>query len=220
LFPTITSIQDDRDRASQLFLRLVQVVSMVGFPLVALQWVLAPLYLGSIYGHKWLPCVTAFRLIALYGIGRAVCQPALSMISAMGRPDVNLKISAATCPILVTAVYLGSRTGSFNNVALATAIAHGTFVWFYVIIPFRILGWDIKRFFAALYPAFVCSGLTSVLTGMAYRAIGWPKVSLASLIWLATLFAACYAGLMFSLFRGTALSTCRLVMESLKEARA
>ncbi len=219
LFPTITSVQDEPERAMQLFLRLVQVISIVGFPLVALQWAVTPLYLGSIYGTKWMPCVMAFRLIALYGMGRAVCQPALSLISAMGRPDVNLKVSAATSPILILAIYLGTR-GGINGVAMATAIAHGAFVWFYVVIPFRILKWDVRRFLAALCPAFVCSLLASAMTGVVYWATRSPSASLGLLALLVLLFGALYVALMTVLFKQTALSTLNLVLASLKEARA
>lgn len=218
IFPTVTSVRDDRERALRLFLRLAQMISIVGFPLVALQWAITPLYLGSIYGTKWLPCVTAFRLIALYGIGRAVCQPALTLISAMGRPDVNLKISAATCPVLIAAVYLGT-SGGINGVALATAIAHGALVWLYVAIPFRILGWDIKRFLVALCPAFVCSVLALTATGAVYCAVGSPSVSLGSLGLLILLFGAMYVGSMLALFRQVAVSAAKMVFASVREAR-
>ena len=218
LFPTVASVQHDHEKASSLFLRLVQVISIAGFPLVALMWAVAPLFLGSVYGGKWLPCVTAFRLIAVYGMGRAVCNPALGLISAMGRPDINLKVSAATSPVLVTAVYLGSRYG-IDGVALATAIAHGLFVWLYVVIPFRILRWDVSRFFKALAPAFVSSVIAAAITGAAYEALGAPTVSVGLLLTLGVLCAGLYAAAMLLLFRGTALSTLNLVRTSLREAR-
>jgi len=218
LFPTITSVQQDHERASKLFLRLVEVISIVGFPIIAIEWAIAPLYLGSIYGAKWLPCIIIFRLIAVYGMGRAVCNPALSLISAMGRPDINLKVSAATSPILIAAIYIGSRHG-INGVALATALAHGLFVWFYVIIPFRVLGWDISRFFKTLIPAFVSSVLAAVLTGFVYSAMGSPSVSLIKLGCLILLGFGSYAGFMLLFFRGTAIGTYKLVGNSLRDAR-
>lgn len=218
LFPTFASIQNERDRAKSMFLKLIGMVAMVGFPIVCLEWAVAPLFIGSIYSAKWLPAVTAFRLIALYGMGRAVCAPGGTLISALGRPDINFKISAALCPVLVGAIYIGSHYG-INGVALATAVAHGLFVWLYVLIPFRILGWNPMEAARALAPAFVTSVVAAVATGTVYRACGGGTNSLPMLFALICLGVATYAAANWFLFPSTSRESLRILRTTLQEAR-
>lgn len=217
-FPTFASVQDDPDRARNMFLKLIKVIALAGFPIVCIQWATAPLYVGAIYGGKWLPAVTAFRLIALYGVGRAVCSPGGTLISALGRPDINLKISAAVSPILIAAIYIGSRHG-INGVATATAAAHGLFVWFYIIIPFRILKWNSMEAARALAPALVSSVLAAVITGHLWTAMGSPTRSLGALFALVGIGGACYIGSLFLLFRRAALEAIDLVKTTVRESR-
>lgn len=217
LFPTISSLQDDPDRARRMFLRLMGIISMVGFPIVCIQWAVAPLFVGSIYGSKWLDAVTAFRLISIYGMGRAVCAPALTLISAMGRPDVNFKVSAAMSPILIGAIYLGSRHG-INGVAFATAMANGVFVWLYVVIPFRILGWKPVEAVKAVIPALIPSMIAGVVTSLAYRAVG-TNSSLLQLLALIVIGMMTYALGVKVLFKDEYGKTISLIKTTLREAR-
>ncbi len=220
-FPTFASLQHERDRARDMFLKLIRMISLVGFPIVAMQWALAPLYIGSIYGTKWMPSIVAFRLIAVYGMGRTVCAPGGTLMAALGRPDVNLKLSAGLCPILVAAIFIGSRHG-INGVAVATMLAHGVFVWLYLVIPFMILNWKIGSIFTALVPAFVSSIVAAAFVTLCYKSMGSPNNSLVSLGILLAIGVVVYAFAMFVLFRSVAkesLDTARTAICEMKERR-
>lgn len=218
-FPTFASVQDDPARARAMFLKLIRMISLIGFPIVCLQWALAQLYVSSIYGDKWLPSVTAFRLIALYGIGRAVCAPGSTLIAALGRPDISLKLSAGISPVLIASVIVGSRYG-MNGVAAATAAAHGLFVWLYVVVPFRILRWNPVEAARALWPAFLSSAAAAAVTGWVYQGLGSPVDSLGLLAALLALGACLYIGLLALAFRGPSQETIVLLRTTLRESRA
>jgi len=219
VFPTFSAVQHDPCRAQSMFLKLLALVAAIGFPIIAVQWALAPLYIGALYGTKWLDSVVAFRFIALYGMVRAVCSPALSLIAAMGRPDVNFKLNAATCPVLVTAIYIGSRHG-INGVAAATAIAHGIFTWLWLAIPFRILRWDVRDAIGAIAPAAACSALTGLIAWAGYCALGKSVTSVVLLLELVALSVLVYIGLGMTVFRRSyapIFETVRAVMRDVRE---
>ncbi len=218
LFPTIASVQNDPDRARHMFLRLMTIISLVGFPVVCIQWALAPLFIGSVYGTKWLDAVTAFRLISIYGMGRAVCSPALTLISAMGRPDVNFKVSAAMSPILISAIYLGSRHG-INGVAFATAMANGVFVWLYVLIPFKTLAWNPIEAVKAIIPALTSSLAAGILTWLAYLKFGQSNSSLLVLLILGLFGLTIYIAVVRVIFRDEYNSAVKLIKTTMQEAR-
>lgn len=218
LFPTMANLQHDPDRARRMFLKLMQMIALVGFPIVCVQLATAPLFIGTVYGQKWLGAVTAFRLIALYGIGRAVCAPALTLISAMGRPDVNFKVSAAMSPILVTAIYLGSKHG-INGVAFATAVANGLFVWLYVIAPFRILGWRPLDAAQAVAPALVISILMGLATWALYSVVSPGTDSLLTLGLMIMFGALCYVAITRVLFPKVSADCVSVIKRTLREAR-
>jgi O-antigen/teichoic acid export membrane protein len=218
-FPTFASVQNEPEHAKKLFLKLIRMIALIGFPIVALQWAMAPLYIGTIYGQKWLPSVFAFQLIAVYGIGRAVCQPGGTLISAVGRPDINLKISACATPILLTAILIGSRYG-INGVAGATAVAHGLFVWLYIFVPFRILKWRLSDAFGSLAPAFFSSVFAAFGVGLAWRVFGSPTASLLLLFGLLIFGVILYCTAFLTVFRSTGMEAIDLVTKSIKEARS
>lgn len=218
VFPTFSALQEKPERARRMFMKLLGLVAFIGLPIVSMQWALAPLYIGSIYSAKWLDSVTAFRLIALYGMVRAVCSPALSLIAAMGRPDVNFKLNAAACPVLVGAVFIGSRYG-INGVAAATALAHGFFTWLWLVVPFRILRWSIVDALKAIAPAVVCSVLSGVLVSVVYKIAGGSVGSVVLLIELVLLGMLAYIGFGMILFRGAFSSMIGTLLRAVKEAR-
>ncbi len=218
LFPAFSSVQDQSERAREMFLKFIRVVSLIAFPIVALQWATAPLYVGAIYGQKWMEAVLAFKLIALYGVGRAVCAPALTIVSAMGRPDINLKLTAFSSPILVGAIYLGVQHG-INGVAAATAIAHGLLVWLYVIIPFRVLGWSTEGLFGAFAPALICSLAAGVVTAAIGGTVADSSGSIVSLLALLALGGVCYVVAVWVFFRDAGKQILRMVRAAVGEMR-
>lgn len=218
LFPTIASIQNDHDKARAIFLRVIEFISIVGFPLIAIQWALADMFIVSVYGMKWLPCVIAFKLIAIYGMGKAVCQPTLYLISAMGRPDIGFKVSAAASPVLVAAIYIGSK-GGINGVALATALAHGLIIWLYIIVPFRVLKWDVRCIFTTLAPAFFSSIFAGILTAGLYHIVDGSNKSLPHLLLLGLSGASIYAAAMYVFYHKITVSVFRVIRTSIREAR-
>lgn len=219
LFPTIASVQHDRERAKAMFLKLIRLISLVGFPIACIQWAIAPVFVGAIYGTKWLPAVNAFRLIALYGMGRAVCGPALTLVSALGRPDINLKMTALTSPMLVVGLYIGAHYG-ITGVAFATALVHGLFVWFYMIVPFRVLGWNTVDSIKAITPALICSIMAGCLTAIVYRALGDAVTSLSLLAVLLLVGFGSYVLFVRVFFGTVALETASTLRKTIRDARA
>lgn len=218
LFPTISFVRKDPERARGIFLKMICIIAAVGLPIVALQWATAPLFIEAVYGAKWLPTVTAFRLIALYGIGRAICAPTLTLISAMGRPDICFKMNAAVSPILVVAIVLGSKHG-INGVALATALAHGVFVWLFLVIPFRILGWPVRDAVCAVMPAVFSSLIAAVCCAAAYRFVSLPGNQLVVLGQLLVIGFAIYVLANVLLYRRNSAELLRLARLTLCEAK-
>lgn len=218
LFPTIATIQNDHEKARAIFLRVVEFISIIGFPLISLQWALADIYIVSVYGSKWLPCVIAFKLIAIYGMGKAVCQPTLYLISAMGKPEIGFKVSAAAAPILIAAIYIGSK-GGINGVALATALAHGIVIWLYLIVPFRALKWDVKCVFKTLTPAFVSSVIAAVLVAGLCHITRPANTSLPHFLFLGFSGATVYVIAMYVFYRDISISAFRVIIRAVREAR-
>ncbi|MDH7603031.1 MAG: lipopolysaccharide biosynthesis protein [Armatimonadota bacterium] len=218
VFPTFSALQEEPEHARRMFMKLLGLVAFIGLPIVSMQWSLAPLYIGSIYSTKWLDSVTAFRFIALYGMVRAVCSPTLSLIAAMGRPDVNLKLNAAACPMLVSAVFIGSRYG-INGVAAATALVHGLFTWLWLVVPFRMLKWSIGDAFKAIVPAAVCSALAGMVVSIVYKLAGGDVGSVVLLLELVLLGVLAYVGFGMMLFRGAFSDMVGTLIRAVKEAR-
>ena len=103
LFPTLASVKDDRDRLRAGYVQVVQLTSVVAFPLCAAVFVLGGPATERLLTAAWLPMVPALQVLALGGAFRAIVGPGPLWLS-VGRPDLRTKLQAIDLATLAVAI--------------------------------------------------------------------------------------------------------------------
>ena len=167
-FPVFSLIQNEADSLRRGYLKVVQIISTVNFPLMVGLAVVAPLAVPVIFGEQWLPSVILVQILAIVGLLRSKGNPVGALLLAKGRADLGFKWNLLLTLTQIPALYVGVRTGGTTGVAIAFAmvmIVASIFSYLLLIRP--LLGRCLREYILSMWPAL----WMSVVMGMAVYAV-------------------------------------------------
>lgn len=132
MLPTLSKVQDNKQRTKAILRRSITMSSFLIFPLMAGLAACAEPMVKLILTEKWLPCVPFLQINCIVYATTPIHTANLQAINAIGRSDVFLKLEtikkaiglmviAATVPLGVYAIALG---GVFNSLIFMFVNAH------------------------------------------------------------------------------------------------
>ena len=156
-FPVLSNLQDDRERLVAVYRKSLFFVAMIIFPLMVLCTLLAKPIVIILLTEKWLSCVVLMQWLFLARMFTPISAINMNVLNAIGRSDLFMKLDfakipldililAATIPIGVKAIVIGSFVNSFIcffvNAYLPGRIfgyggLHQLFDWRYIILSLK-----------------------------------------------------------------------------------
>jgi O-antigen/teichoic acid export membrane protein len=161
-FPVLSRSANDHDLFA-LRRRMVRLLTVVLFPLLAGLAITAPLVIPWVFGPTWQPAIVPTQLLCAAGASTIVIDAAGATLMATGRPRALLGYGIAHFLVYVGSVIIVAPLG-IAAVALDAALVHGLFLGVaYVVLlggraehPLRSLWHDIA-------PATIaCMGMAAV----------------------------------------------------------
>lgn len=186
LFPTFSSIQDDNDRLRGGYTKVVRMISLVTFPMMAGLLVVAREFVMTFYGARWEPVVVPLQLLCMVGALQSVSSTGGAVMLSKGRSDVIFKLGLLEAVLMLSAFLIGIRWGLTGLIVAYMAASVPAF-WVGQHCVNRLVDLKMKVFFHSLLPAAVCSvGMGAALIGAKRLVLGAfhvsPPVALAILI--------------------------------------
>ena len=130
-FPAMAKVNDNIVQVKQIYLKVINYVASVNFPVYVASLLLAPEIITLFLGEKWLVSVEIFQILTLWGFIRSIGNPIGSLIMAVGKPKVEMYWNLFMLGYAPVMLYIGSQWG-------LTGIAWGNvFSMFILFIP----GW-------------------------------------------------------------------------------
>jgi PST family polysaccharide transporter/lipopolysaccharide exporter len=120
-FPSFSKLQDDPDRLREAFFRTLGFVTFLGFPAAVGIAVVAPSFVRTFLGAKWMPMVPAMQLLAVYGLVLTVTNTYSPVWKALDRPDYGTKLAATR--VLLIALTIVPMTLWFGIEGAAATVA-------------------------------------------------------------------------------------------------
>ena len=114
--------------------RMVQLLTVVLFPLLALLVLLAPVVVPWLFGPAWEPAVVPTQILAVGGASTLVIDTVGSALQAAGRARSMLGYGIAHFVVYAGAVFIVSSRG-VAAVAIAAAVVHTVFL----VVAYQIL---------------------------------------------------------------------------------
>lgn len=109
LFPSFSSIGNDIKKIRTVYLKVVQTVALITFPLLAGLACLSDLFVSIVFGDKWLEMIPILSLLALVAIPQSIFTINGTLYLNTGRPDIPFKINMVSLPIYAIGFYLGLK---------------------------------------------------------------------------------------------------------------
>ncbi|MFN0159276.1 MAG: lipopolysaccharide biosynthesis protein [Bacteroidota bacterium] len=122
LFPSYSKIQDDRDRLLRAYLKTLSIISLVTVPACLGLCILAPEIIGTLFGTKWLPMVTAFRILCIMCLVRSLSATTSPLFLSLGKPHLDLRAGTLVLVIMVGLMF-SLLTWGIDGIAMAMLIS-------------------------------------------------------------------------------------------------
>jgi O-antigen/teichoic acid export membrane protein len=118
-FPSFSSVQHDTATLQRHYLKLVNFVALVTFPMFIGLSLVADSAVVVFLGARWLPVVLPLRILCVVLCFRAIETIHAPLAMAKGRPQVVLGNTMLGAIVLPPSFYIGARYAGIEGVALA-----------------------------------------------------------------------------------------------------
>lgn len=144
LFPHLCAVRDDWDKFKRQYFSSLKTIALILIPIVLLQASLAYVYVPLIFGKKWIVAIPILILICLSAIPRPFADASTQLVTAIGRPDIDLKWNLIFTGLFIGALLIGVHWQAFG-VAMAVLLCH------WLLLPLYSL-WASRYVFTRLQP--------------------------------------------------------------------
>lgn len=153
-FPVFSKVQKDINKLKKGYLKVLQLLSSVNFPIMAGMAVVAPVAVPIIFGEQWQPSIILIQILTIVGLLRSTGNPVGSLLLAKGRADLGFKWNVALMVTQIPGLYLGAKLGGTVGVAVAFAILMGIYSIFnYLILIRTLLGHCLREYVFSMWSA-------------------------------------------------------------------
>jgi len=162
MFPVLAKIQDDNKRFQDIYLRLVNTISLLTFPLMLGLIAVRENFVMAVFGTKWEPVSTLILIFAPLGLIQSIYTPAGIIFQAKGRTDWWFKWGVFTGVLFITAFWVGLNWGI---IGVASAYLITNIITFYpgVAIPFKLIELKVSRFILSFKKNLILSLLMLII---------------------------------------------------------
>jgi len=121
LFAALARLQREPARLAEVWARGNQVIAAVHVPAYLGMAVVAPDFVPVVLGHKWHAAVPVLQFLSLAGVATTLQTLNWSVLEALGRPEVMLRLRLFSVPLTIAAFALGLRWGVVGVAGLYAA---------------------------------------------------------------------------------------------------
>jgi len=162
-FPVFSKVQNNTARLKKGYLKVLQLLSTVNFPLMAGLAVVAPVAVPVIFGAQWLPSIIVIQILTIVGLLRSIGNPVGSLLMAKGRADLGFKWNVVVMIVQAPGLYLGAKLGGTIGLAIAFAILMCFYSLFgYFVLIRKLLGPCLHEYITSMWPALWMSAAMAV----------------------------------------------------------
>jgi lipopolysaccharide exporter len=160
-FPVFSKIQGDNEKIKNGYMRVINLLSFVNFPIYFGLFLVSPLLVPIMFGEKWNESIMIIQILCGVGLLRTIANPAGSLVMAKGRADMSFMYNTAKTLFQIPFIYLGAHYGGVVGVAIAfLGLKVFYFPFNYFIMIRYLIGPCFKDFVTSMRTAlFMSSGM-------------------------------------------------------------
>lgn len=170
-FPLIASIQHDKKRVKQVYLKTMNLTASVNAPVYVGMALFTPEIVLLLFGANWTESAPLMRILALWGLLRSFGNPAGSLLFGLGHVRLAAKWNASLLLIIPPAVGIGSLWGAAGMAWSMAGLMAVLFIpgWAFLIKP--TCGAGLLEYFRQVAKPTACSIVAGLVGLFAVSAI-------------------------------------------------
>ena len=162
-FPVFSRMQNETNRLKRGYLKVLQLLSTVNFPVMVGLAVVAPIAVPVIFGEQWLPSILLIQILTIVGLLRSTGNPVGSLLLSKGRADLGFKWNLALAITQIPGLYLGAKLGGTVGVAIAFAALQCLYAILNYLVLIRILlGPCLREYITSMWHSLWMSAVMAV----------------------------------------------------------
>jgi O-antigen/teichoic acid export membrane protein len=201
LFPTLSRLQDDKQRLAQGYVRAVAGVFLITAPLTLGLFVLREPFVVALMGERWLKVADLLFWLAPISMVQSVGTTLGWLYLSIGRTDVMFKLTVLYGVAVTCAIVVGLQWG-VEGVAAAYCATAFVLFWPITAISLRFVDLRITAFLRRLLPTFFAALLMAVfIAALSEQSAVLVQAHWARVVLLAALGAALYVAVSMAVQR-------------------
>lgn len=105
LFPAYSKLQDDQSAVCGVYVRVFELLNIVLIPATLGISLLAYEIILMLYGEKWLPAAEILKILAVFGLFRALAAANGNLFNGIGKPNIDFRIALARLCLILIIIY-------------------------------------------------------------------------------------------------------------------
>lgn len=193
-FPAMAKANHDISLVKNMYLKLLNYIASINFPVYILCILLAPEIITIVLGSQWIEITYIFQVLAIWSLIRSVNNPVGALVMAMGKPQYEMYWNTAMLFVIPISTIIGSQWG-VEGVAWCNVISILILFipsWYFLVR--KLCGASLKEYvicilsplLISIFIGFTLLSIYSFITDNIYNKIG---ISLFGLILVFVLYS-------------------------------
>jgi len=163
-FPIFAKIQHETRRLKSGYLRVLQLLTTINFPIISGLAIAAPTFVPVVFGEQWRPSIVLVQVLSIVGLLRSTGNPVGSLVLAKGRADLGFKWNLGLTVTQVPVLYIGAKMGGAVGVAAASSLMQVVYCLFtYIILIRTLIGPCLRDYIGSMWPSLWMSGVMALV---------------------------------------------------------
>jgi PST family polysaccharide transporter len=129
MFPILSEIQHDKKKIKSIYLKSIQCIALITFPLMLTFWVVNNDFVLAVYGEKWESMIPILYVLILCGMIQSIGTTTGWIYNSIGRTDIQFKWGILAAIVRTAGFIIGLRWGVMG-VAISYFITGYFILWY------------------------------------------------------------------------------------------
>ena len=113
-FPTMAKVQNDNILFKNIYLKTINYLSSIIFPIYVFLVIMAPELILILFGEQWSEAIPIVQILSIYGALRSIGSPVGSLLLSKGKANWGFWWNFGLLFYIPVGIYLGSKWGIYG----------------------------------------------------------------------------------------------------------
>lgn len=163
MFPTLSLIQNDKERVKRIYLQTIQLLAFITFPMMIGLIATADNFILGIFGSKWAEVITIIQILAFVGVLQTLANPVGWIYTSQGKTDWMFWWGVFGSGSIILAIVIGVIIGSIYSVAISYLIINIVLAYPVIAIPGKLINMKFSEVYATILSILIISIIMAVM---------------------------------------------------------